>query len=203
MASGKLNFSGTGWDIENVAGHLREKIWVEEDPHWWLTDVIQHHLKGEIRYCDPWVHSGKFHCERHGILTMIDPHKPLVHCSRIHSFIYNNFLMGMALGFYFLHYDGETSDVLFGWDDPNIWQARRFAASLLMPRQDVFDYLDQLGFNPAMLNGRNYKHIADYYLHVMAGHFQLSADPTRIRLEFLFEDYARKRDEIRSSFCTG
>jgi len=221
LGRGKLYFDGTGQDIEDITRKLRDKLLPvflrkienKKDPYErkfrvnrWLRWIIEDRIGGSIRYCDPLASAfSETYCERHGLITIYEKDNILVHSSAVTTEMYDNFTMATALGFYFLNWDTEEKDVLFGWQDDEIaWQARRFAASLLLPKKEVFECLqDKLKFNPNMLNKNNYEWYARNYTSIMAGFFEVTSKPVGIRLRFLFEEFVKTKEEVEINFSTA
>ena len=213
LGKGKLYFGGTTQDIERLALKFRDKMLSRYEKHMknkrqedfhtheWLKWIVDH-LGGSIRYCDPMAYTGKHWCERHGVVTIQAEDDFLVHNSAVMTFMYNNVETATALGFYFLNWDRQTKDVNFTWADEKIaWQARRFGMSMLMPRKEVFDYLEnKLNYSRKPICLGNYEWLADHFTGVMAGHFEATSKPVKVRLLSIFKEYAEEKEQGLKEF---
>jgi hypothetical protein len=209
LSKGKAYFSGATQDIEDISLKLRTKMLDryakfqknagKKDEVFrtgdWLKWVVSY-LGGTIRYCDPYAYTGETCCMNHGVITVHEEGDFLVHNSAVMTQMYNNAETATALGFYFLNWDRETSDVIFSWADNEIaWQARRFGMALLIPKDEVITYLESNGY--ADLSGLhlgNYEWYADHHHHLVAGHYEVSSDPVKIRLTYLFKELSINKE---------
>jgi len=156
---GRIAFKGTYEDIETLANELRELVLERMGSDLpraralvrWTTES----LGGEIRVAeDP----SKFE-EESGSLIIYEKGRFVIFLSPYTSPLRDNFTIAHELGHYFLHFDHRCQSlngpVIFnrygsGKDE---WQANRFAAAFLMPKEEFVNMYKKYRGNTRLVAG--------------------------------------------------
>ncbi|MEW6139775.1 MAG: ImmA/IrrE family metallo-endopeptidase [Thermodesulfobacteriota bacterium] len=173
--SSKIAFKGTYEDIEALAGALRKLVLErmgQEHPRAgemvrWTTEK----LGGEIKVSeDP----SKLE-EESGSLAIYRKGRFVIFLSPYTSPLRDNFTIAHEIGHYFLHFDHKNQPsngpVIFnrygsGRDE---WQANRFAAAFLMPKEEFLEVYERYGRNTRLV----------------AGHFEVSEPAVQVRAIYI------------------
>jgi Zn-dependent peptidase ImmA (M78 family) len=171
----KKIFSGTNNDIEVLTKRIRDSVIAKMGKDnsvgtsvllGWLVDK----LGGEIRVAEDLAN-----IEGHGgSLVIFEKRKFIIWLSPYTSPLRDNFTIAHELGHYFLHYDHKNNgnqQVVFARYGSDIfeWQANRFAAAFLMPRDEFIRQHNALGGDVRMV----------------AGHFEVSRPAVEVRAQSL------------------
>lgn len=172
--SAKSPFKGTYEDIETLASNFRRlvlKRMGRDQPR--ASEVVQwttKELGGEIRTTeDP----SKLE-EDGGSLIIYKKRHFVIFLPPYTSFLRDNFTIAHEIGHYFLHFDHNSqppNPVIFNryGSDKYEWQANRFAAAFLMPRDEFLEIYKKYGGNTL----------------IVAGHFEVSEPAVQVRASYI------------------
>ena len=171
----KKKFGWTYDKIEDIAVMVRRKVWDRldppaESPHDGLRRTVQK-LGGTIRTIEdpsnPLRGGGSLVIYKKGVVE--------IWLSPFQSPLRANFTIAHELGHYLLHYKHDMEPPAepiifnrFGSDDFE-WQANRFAAALLMPKDQFAHYTKQVKGNTVL----------------MASHFGVSESAVNVRQQYV------------------
>jgi Zn-dependent peptidase ImmA (M78 family) len=173
--SSRITFKGTYEEIEALASELRrlvlERMDGDKTRARTILEWVVDRLGGKLRVAeDP----SKLEKES-GSLAIYGKGRFDIFLSPYTSPLRDNFTIAHELGHYFLHFDHKTSSlnglVIFnrygsGRDE---WQANRFAAAFLMPKEKFVKIFDKYHGNT----------------HLVAGHFEVSEPAVKTRAEYI------------------
>jgi Zn-dependent peptidase ImmA (M78 family) len=173
--SSKIAFKGTYEDIEALAGELRklvlEKMGEGQPSAGEVVRWTTKNLGGEIRVSeDP----SKLE-EESGSLAIYEKGRFVIFLSPYTSPLRDNFTIAHEIGHYFLHFDHKRQSlngpVIFNryGSDRNEWQANRFAAAFLMPKEEFLEVYERYGRNTRLV----------------AGHFEVSEPAVQVRASYV------------------
>lgn len=173
--AGRMQFKGTYEDIESLAGELRRLVLERMEANGprasevvkWTTEA----LGGQIKVSeDP----SKFE-EESGSLIIYRKGHFVIFLSPYTSPLRDNFTIAHELGHYLLHFDHRSQSlngpVIFNryGSDREEWQANRFAAAFLMPKDEFISVFQKYDGNTRLV----------------AGHFEVSEPAVQVRANYL------------------
>lgn len=136
-------FLGTDEDIETLSNYIistfSEKIPLQKNKRLFMEELVEH-LGGEIVISSaPTVYE-----EESGSLVIYPSGKFIIRLSATTSPLRDNFTIAHELGHYFLHYphnEKPQEEYIFArfGNGPDEWQANRFAAAFLMPKEEFIE----------------------------------------------------------------
>jgi Zn-dependent peptidase ImmA (M78 family) len=172
--SGRIGFRGTYEDIEALAGELRrlvlERMGKDQPEAGEMVRWATESLGGKIRIAEDPSKSE----EESGSLVIYKRGRFVIFLSPYTSPLRDNFTIAHELGHYFLHFDHRSEclngPVIFnrygsGRDE---WQANRFAAAFLMPKDEFVEVYQRYGGN----------------IWLVAGHFEVSEPAVQVRASY-------------------
>jgi hypothetical protein len=170
----KALFGGTYEQIEDLALFVRDRISSKLEP---APESVRDCLRrtvGKFRGTIETIQDPSDPEKGGGSLVIYGPGNFVIWLSPYQSPLRANFTIGHELGHYILHYKHdkkhEGGPVVFNrfGSDAYEWQANRFAASFLMPREEYRRYHEKFKGNPMLL----------------AGHFGVSESAVEVRRRY-------------------